>query len=53
MNNMYDEYIDEEMYLAQEKEHNPYDMNVAEDMVDDDAIAPEEEAFMRGYMEMN
>jgi len=41
----------EEDYKAQEGEETVYDEDTREDMIDNDEISPEEEAFMKGYDE--
>lgn len=38
-------------YAAEEGEENVYQENTREELVDNDELSPEEEAFMKGYDE--
>lgn len=39
----------DENYVAEEGEENVYQENTREDLLDNDELSPEEEAFMKGY----
>lgn len=39
----------DEDYVAEEGEENVYQENTREELLDNDELSPEEEAFMKGY----